>query len=106
MMVLEVADGVFQPETEAVLSSSVIMDRIKMIVGAAPDSIAAYGMHAYMKETHGVTPDFISGIIISQPLCVRELKRHIKTPLLENRPQSKRRFIQMAKERFPACSTS
>jgi len=106
LMVLEVADGVFQPETEAVLSSLVIMDRIKMIIGAASDSMAAYGMYAYLKETHGVTPDFISGIIISQPLCVRELKRRIRTPLLEDRPQSKRRFISMAKERFPACLNS
>lgn len=106
MMVLEVADGVFQPETEAVLSSPVIMDRIRMIIGAASDSMAAYGMHAYLKETHGVTPDFISGIITSQPLCVRELKRRIVTPLLENRPQSKRRFIRMAKERFSSCLNS
>ena len=106
MMVLEVADGVFQPETEAVLSSPVIMDRIRMIIGAASDSMAAYGMYAYLKETHGVAPDFISGIITSQPLCVRELKRHIVTPLLENRPQSKRRFIRMAKERFSSCLNS
>ena len=106
MMVLEVADSVFQPETEAVLSSPVIMDRIKMIIGAASDSMAAYGMYAYLKETHGVAPDFISGIIISQPLCVRELKRRIVTPLLENRPQSKHRFIRMAKERFPSCLNS
>jgi len=106
MMVLEVADGVFQPETEAVLASSVIMKRIRMIIGAASDSMAAYGMHTYLKETHGVAPDFISGIIISQPLCVRELKRRIATPLLEDRPQSKRRFIRMAKERFSSCLNS
>ena len=106
MIVLEVADGVFQPETEAVLSSSVIMSRIKMIIGAASDSMAAYGMYVYLKEIHGVAPDFISGIITSQPLCVRELKRRIVTPLLENRPQSKHRFIRMAKERFPSCLTS
>jgi hypothetical protein len=106
MMVLEVADGVLQPETEAVLSSPVIMSRIKMIIGAASDSMAAYGMYTYLKDTHGVTPDFISGVILSQPLCVRELKRRIITPLLEDRPQSKRRFIRMAKERFPSCSNS
>ena len=103
IVVMEVADGVFQRETEEVLSSKKIMERVKMIIAASPDSMAAYGMLRYLSDIFDIVPDFISGVITSAPLCVSELKEKTKVPILSNSAKSKDKFIRLIRERFSRC---
>ncbi len=103
IVVMEVADGVFQRETEEVLSSRKIMERVKLVIAAAPDSMAAYGMLRYLSDIFGVVPDFVSGVITSAPLCVSELKKRTKVPILGDSSRSKEKFIKLIRERFSRC---
>jgi hypothetical protein len=103
IVVMEVADGVFQRETEIVLSSSYIMKRIRGIIAAAPDSLAAFGMIKYLSDIFDLVPDFIAGIITSAPLSTQELKKRVSVPFLDDSAESRERFFDFFHERFSSC---
>lgn len=99
VIVSEAADGVFEPETEKILSSGLIMGDAVMIVACATDSVSAYGMITYLERVHGVVPDFISGIITSLPLFMAELSQRVDIPFFFDSQSVRRRCRQLITER-------
>ena len=98
--VVEVADGIFQRETEMILSSARIMKRVGMIVAAASDSLSAYGLVHYLTNTYNRAPDFITGLLAASPLGVREFREKSNIPILLNTEKMSSRFIKRAREVF------
>jgi hypothetical protein len=65
--VVEIADGVFQHETGAILRGSKIRDRLDGILFAAPDALGSLGGTEVLRA-HGLAPFAISGLVTCSPL--------------------------------------
>lgn len=71
IVVVEVADGVFQKETAAILLGSKIKDRLDGVLFAAPDALgSAGGVHVLRR--YGLRPFAVSGMITWSPLAMWE----------------------------------
>ena len=82
-MVLEIADGVMQQETAALLKSPVFASLVAGIVMASQDSMgASAGIH-FLKHYAKPPVLAISGIISAAPLQVREAEIALKLPVYD-----------------------
>ncbi len=81
VVVVEIADGVFQQETRAILRKSAIRDRLDGILFAAPDALSALGAVVVL-EGHGLTPFAISGMVSCSPLAAAEAAEVTGLPIL------------------------
>ncbi|QPH55494.1 DUF1611 domain-containing protein [Pontivivens ytuae] len=81
VVVVEIADGVFQRETRAILAGSRIRRRLDGILFAAPDALSALG-GTMVLERHGLTPFAISGMVTCSPLARAEAEEVTGLPLL------------------------
>ena len=79
--VVEIADGVFQPETRAILKSSRIRDRMDGILFATPDALGALGAVTWL-ENMGLSPFAISGKVSCSPLAAAEAAEVTGLPIL------------------------
>ena len=96
VVVVEIADGVFQPETREILSNSRIRQRLDGILFAAPDALGAMGgVHAL--ERHGLSPFAISGMVSCSPLATLEAQEETGLPVLTREalwnPETIRRHV-------------
>ena len=71
VIVCEIADGLFQRETRAILAGSAIRDRLDGILFAAPDALSALG-GVMVLEKLGLSPFAISGMVSLSPLARAE----------------------------------
>jgi hypothetical protein len=99
VIVTEAADGIFERETEEILSSPQIMGDVTMTVACATDSVSAYGMITYLERVHGIVPDFISGIITSLPLFMEELSQRVTIPFFVDSESVRKRCRELIIER-------
>ncbi|WP_292994613.1 DUF1611 domain-containing protein [Nitrosomonas sp.] len=82
-MVLEIADGVFQQETSALLRSPVLASLVAGIVMASQDSMgASAGVH-WLKKYAEPPVLALSGIISAAPLQVREATLALHLPVYD-----------------------
>lgn len=81
VVVVEIADGVFQQETRSILQSSRIRDRLDGILFAAPDALSALG-GVMVLEQLGLTPFAISGMVSCSPLATAEAAEVTGLPIL------------------------
>ena len=81
VVVVEIADGVFQQETRAILKSSRIRDRLDGILFAAPDALSALGGSIVLNQS-GLSPFAISGMVSCSPLAAAEAAEVTKLPIL------------------------
>jgi hypothetical protein len=81
-IVLEVADGVCQAETAALLGSVTFRETVDAVVFAASDALgAAHG--AETVERHGLPLLAVSGALTASPLAIREARRLLSVPVLD-----------------------
>lgn len=81
IVVVEIADGVFQQETRAILRGSRIRDRLDGILFAAPDALSALGGVTVL-EGLNLTPFAISGMVSCSPLAAAEAADVTALPIL------------------------
>lgn len=81
VVVVEIADGVFQQETREILKSSRIRDRLDGILFAAPDALSALGGVMVLNQV-GLTPFAISGMVSCSPLATSEAAEVTGQPIL------------------------
>ncbi|NJM83577.1 MAG: DUF1611 domain-containing protein [Tabrizicola sp.] len=81
IVVVEIADGVFQQETRAILKSSRIRDRLDGILFAAPDALSALGGVVVLDQL-GLVPFAISGMVSCSPLATAEAAEVTGLPIL------------------------
>ncbi|WP_298975723.1 hypothetical protein [uncultured Roseobacter sp.] len=73
IVVVEIADGVFQQETQEILAGSTIRDRLDAILFATPDALGAVGGTKVLAD-HGLRPFAMSGKLTQSPLAMMEAK--------------------------------
>ena len=71
--VVEIADGIMQPETGAIVRNSRIKDRMTTTLFAAGDALGAIGAAQILSEL-GLKPFAISGLLTCSPLAMREVE--------------------------------
>lgn len=71
VVVAEIADGVFQPETQAILAGGVIRARMDGIVFATGDALSAFGAVQVLAR-QGIRPLAITGLVSRSPLARAE----------------------------------
>ncbi|MEY8826875.1 hypothetical protein AB9K34_00250 [Sedimentitalea sp. XS_ASV28] len=81
IVVVEIADGVFQQETRAILQSSRIRDRLDGILFAAPDALSALGGVTVLEKA-ALRPFAISGMVSCSPLAATEAAEVTSIPIL------------------------
>ncbi len=80
-IVVEVADGIFQQETAALLRSPMFDRYIDGVLFAAGDAVGAVGGSQLM-DRYGVPLLAISGACTASPLAIREIAQHSSVPVL------------------------
>ncbi|WP_299649036.1 hypothetical protein [uncultured Tateyamaria sp.] len=81
VVVVEIADGVFQQETRAILTSSRIRDRLDGILFAAPDALSALGGEKVLNMMN-LGSFAISGMVSCSPLAAAEAAEVTGLPIL------------------------
>lgn len=80
IIVLEVADGIFQRETVALLEDPTVQDRLDDVVFAARDAVGALAGVAWL-TARGLPPRAISGVLTAAPLAVAEAEQETGLPV-------------------------
>lgn len=71
VVVMEIADGLFQKETAELLADEWFQSRISGLVFTCGDAVAAAGGAAILAQNQ-LTPDVITGIVSCSPMAARE----------------------------------
>lgn len=79
-IVLEIADGVLQQETAALLDTGTFRDRVDGVVFAAADSVGAV-TGARLVGDRGLPVVALGGMVTTSPLAMGEVTRHSDIPL-------------------------
>lgn len=80
VIVIEVADGVFQEETAALLADPVFAERVDAVVFASCDALGASAGVNWLRQ-RGLAPVAVSGLLSSSPLAAREAEAATGTPV-------------------------
>jgi hypothetical protein len=79
--VMEIADGLFQRETGALIADPWLRDRQSGLIFACGDAVAAAGGVAELAR-HGLRPDALTGILSCSPMAVAEAEGATGVPVL------------------------
>ena len=81
-IVMEIADGLLERETDFLLRDTAFMQTIHSMIFSCGDSLGVfYGLQ--LLEQFGVTPAVICGRFTMSPLLIREVKAKISIPTLD-----------------------
>jgi len=81
VVLLEIADGVYQGETAALLSDPEIGAVVDRVVFAAGDALGAVGGVSALSAL-GRAPSVVSGVVTSSPLATAEARRALDVPVV------------------------
>jgi hypothetical protein len=81
VIVAEIADGLLQSETSALLQSPVFRSLVDSIVFASGDPIAA-GAGVALLRRWGYEPAAVSGLLTASPIAIREAQSAIDIPVV------------------------
>jgi hypothetical protein len=79
-VVVEIADGIYQRETEMLLTHSKFMSGVDAVIFSAGDSLAAVQGVRTLQEMH-IIPSALCGLFTASPLLMREVKSKVHIPL-------------------------
>lgn len=79
--VVELADGIFQKETAALLRESRIRDSFSGLMFAAPDALGAMGGVALLRDI-GLVPFAVTGMVSCSPLATAEAEAAAKVTVV------------------------
>ena len=80
VVLLEIADGVYQGETARLLADPEVGEVVDRVVFAAGDALGAVGGVAALAQL-GRTPSVVSGVVTSSPLATAEARRALDVPV-------------------------
>jgi hypothetical protein len=79
-VVVEIADGIFQRETEMLLRCKPFMDTVSHVIFSAPESLSALNGIRLLKE-YGIKPFAVSGLFTTSPLLREEVATRTDVPV-------------------------
>ncbi|MCU0333442.1 MAG: DUF1611 domain-containing protein [Chitinophagaceae bacterium] len=80
-VVIEIADGLYQRETEMLLRNRAFMNGIDAVVYSAGDSLSAIQGYQVLRDMH-IVPVALSGLFTASPLLVKEVSERLYSPVL------------------------
>lgn len=80
--VIEVADGLFQKETHALISSQAFRDRITATLFSADSAVSAIAGVQWL-ASRGIGPKAISGLLTRSPLAIKEVRGWTDVPVFK-----------------------
>lgn len=81
VVIMEIADGLFQRETSALIKDPEIQERLSGVVFACGDAVAAAGGVAELRQ-HGYEPNVLTGILSCSPMASEEAIQVTGVPVL------------------------
>ncbi|WP_323960127.1 DUF1611 domain-containing protein [Arthrobacter sp. JZ12] len=88
VVVVEIADGVLQPETARLLSDPVFHASVDEVVFSAADALGATAGIQVLQQ-HGVKVAAVSGLVTASPLAAREASAVLDVPVINTRDLSR-----------------
>jgi dethiobiotin synthetase len=82
IIIIEIADGVLQKETSALLQSSAVRERIDGVLFAAGDAMGAIGGVEWLRKQK-MPVIGVSGLISMSPLATREAEADLSVPVID-----------------------
>ena len=82
VVIIEIADGLLQRETAALLQHPAFMRKIDHVVFSSGDSLSLLGGLQVLRQ-YGLTPTALSGLITASPLLMQEARAFTDLPLLD-----------------------
>lgn len=82
VVVIEVADGVYQEETRRLLEDPAFHERVDRVVFASQDALGAVA-GLQVLDGAGVTTAAVSGVVTSSPLATREAGEVLDVPVID-----------------------
>ncbi|MBL7726300.1 MAG: DUF1611 domain-containing protein [Dinghuibacter sp.] len=79
-VVVEIADGIYQRETEMLLRNTKFMSGIDGVIFSAGDSLSAVQGVQALQQMH-IMPTALCGLFTASPLLVREVQARLHTPI-------------------------
>lgn len=81
IVLIEIADGIFQGETRELLTSTNFVNRVNKVLFSAGDALGAVGGTSILTEL-GHRPLAVSGVLTASPLAAREATAALDVPVL------------------------
>ena len=81
VIVLEIADGLLQPETAALLASDRYMQLVDSMIFCAPDALGAVGGVEWLEHL-GLHVSAVAGALTAAPLAMKEAAGVVRLPVL------------------------
>ncbi len=81
IIILEVADGLFQRETAALVGSKTFHSMVDGVLFAASDALGAIGGIEWLRQ-RGLPVIALSGLLTASPLAMRESAAHTDVPVM------------------------
>ncbi len=94
-LVIEIADGIFQRETEMLLREPELRSRIHKLVFCAGDSVGVAGGLHVLRDSFDLVPDAISGLCSSSPLNIREIAMFTEIPILRSMQRDYKKIYEL-----------
>lgn len=79
-VVMEIADGIYQRETEMLLNNKEFMSGIEAVIFSACDSLAAVQGVKSLQEMQ-ISPSALGGLFTASPLLIREVQSKLQIPI-------------------------
>ena len=80
-IVVEIADGILQRETEMLLRCKEFMDTVSHVIFSAPESLSALSGIQFLAD-YGVAPMAVSGLFTASPLLRAEVACRTSVPVM------------------------
>jgi hypothetical protein len=92
-IVIEIADGLVQRETEFLLNDKGFMDTVSGVMLSCSDSLAAFWGFDYLAKL-GHQPLVMTGRFTMSPLLIEEVQERIKIPVLDIKQLSNKEYFK------------
>jgi hypothetical protein len=102
-IVLEVADGLFQRETEMLLALPQFRERVDCAFFSGADSMAALAGRKVLQERFGIPVLGISGKVANSELGMREVETHVGLPCFNPLHENSRKLYDILRGFFGAA---
>jgi hypothetical protein len=102
-VVMEIADGLYQRETEMLLTNEKFMSGIHAVVFSACDSLAAVQGVKTLQEM-GIVPTALSGVFTASPLLIRETQSKVQVPIFTIDMMAKGECTHLFEERVQSVA--
>lgn len=79
-VVVEIADGIYQRETEILLNNTKFMAGVDAIIFSSGDSLAAVQGVRALQEMH-IVPSALCGLFTASPLLIKEVQSKVQVPV-------------------------